>query len=568
LHLRGDYLNLILLLMIFLGGIYAANRLDADFGHVKMEDVKIPAAGFELSGLLYIPSEARPDSPRPAIVLAHGISNAKETLSGIALELSRRGFVALTVDLSGHGDSGGSLSSGDPSLGLIDAINFVKSKLYVDHNSIGVVGHSLGAGAARRAAYEDDAVVVTVFIGGGVEERSEDPSYGTLSPTFPKNLLIAVGEQDILFDLQGLDASLHQAFGTTEQITIGRLYGSFASMNARELFVTTTIHLLEPVTPALVSDVVDWISRAFASSLPDTTRSGLNYLYREAVLAVSLIAFVGLIAPLSRIVTAWFGERLGERPIVGHRFLRERNSVLVWGGLGLILFLPAMFAGAIVVFPPLIFGSSMAWWLSLTGAFGLLILKIMADRQPKGNVNLKEVLKRSFKAWDLVLSAAVFVILYSLAWSCEALFTEKLKMIVPIFGSLSLDRLKVLPLFIPFYLVYFSAEGLYLHVYRDRQAAGSTAGNLMRVSRLKIMPYLGLLLVQYIPMFASNFRLIPGFIGFFVEFLWAILPLFLISTFSSWWLYKLTGRIGVGAIFNSLLFAWVSAGLFPFGTMS
>ena len=54
--------------------------------------------------------------------------------------------MALTVDLSGHGDSGGSLSSGDPSLGLIDAINFVKSELYVDHSLIGVVGHSLGPG--------------------------------------------------------------------------------------------------------------------------------------------------------------------------------------------------------------------------------------------------------------------------------------------------------------------------------------------------------------------------------------------------------------------------------------
>jgi hypothetical protein len=140
-------------------------------------------------------------------------------------------------------------------------------------------------------------------------------------------------------------------------------------------------------------------------------------------------------------------------------------------------------------------------------------------------------------------------------------------MIVPIFSSLSLDRLQVLPLFIPFYLVYFSAEGLYLHVYRDRQAAGSMAGNLMRVSGLKIAPYMGLLLVQYIPMFASNFRLIPGFVGFFVEFLWAILPLFLVSTFSSWWLYRLTGRIGFGVMFNSLLFAWVSAGLFPFGSI-
>ena len=31
-----------------------------------------------------------------------------------------------------------------------------------------------------------------------------DPRYGTLNSTFPKNLLVAVGAQDVLFDLKKL----------------------------------------------------------------------------------------------------------------------------------------------------------------------------------------------------------------------------------------------------------------------------------------------------------------------------------------------------------------------------
>jgi hypothetical protein len=144
------------------------------------------------------------------------------------------------------------------------------------------------------------------------------------------------------------------------------------------------------------------------------------------------------------------------------------------------------------------------------------------------------------------------------------MFGEKLRFIVPIFPPLIANRAQILPLFIPFYLIYFAVESLYLYVYRERQMAGSVAGNLMRTILLKLTPYLAILTVQYLPMYVANYRLLPSSIGFFIEFIWAILPLLLISTFTSWWLYRYTGRIWAGIVLNTLLFAWASAGLFPF----
>jgi hypothetical protein len=266
--------------------------------------------------------------------------------------------------------------------------------------------------------------------------------------------------------------------------------------------------------------------------------------------------------PLSEILNGVIPGNVGEAPQVRHRFLRERRVLLIWSLLGLVLYLPAMYLGTIIQFPPLLFGASMAWWLLVSGVVGLLLLAVMAWRS-KGSVDVIGYLKDSFNARDITMGVALFVILYALAYASDAL-GETLRLLVPIFPPLTASRAYVFPLFIPFYLIYFIAEGLYLHVYRQRQTAGSTAGNAARTILLKLAPYLALLTIQYAPMFLTDYKLISGQLGFFIEFIWAIVPLLIISTFVSWWFYRHTGRIWAGVILNTLLFAWVCAGLFPF----
>jgi hypothetical protein len=206
----------------------------------------------------------------------------------------------------------------------------------------------------------------------------------------------------------------------------------------------------------------------------------------------------------------------------------------------------------------------MAWWLLATGIIGLMILALIAWRKPRGSISIHGYLQESFRARDTLLSAIIFCFLYALAYASSTLFGEKLRLLVPILVPLVASRATVFPLFIPFYLVYFTVEGLYLHVYRDRQMAGSGAGNMARTLLLKLSPYLALLTIQYLPMFVADYRLISGSLGFYIEFIWAIVPLLAISTFASWWLYRHTGRIWAGVLLNTLIFAWVSAGLFPF----
>jgi dienelactone hydrolase len=552
------YITLVLLLAVFFGSVFAAAQVGRDFGGVSVAEVTIPTDGYNIRGTLYTPTGV--SGRVPAFALAHGVSNAKETLGGLALELARNGYVALTIDEKGHGESDTGVGVTDTTLGLNAAVEYLASLPTVNPNRIAIAGHSMGAGAVRATASKNTRIAATVLIGGG----QGDTNYTPMNATFPRNLLFIVGREDVLFNVTSLNIYLRTAFGVSSPIAPGVTYGQPGDGTARRLVIVESIHLLEPLFPSTVTEVVSWANTVLKPevSYPLTVKTQ-TYLAREGLMLVAIVAFVASLMPISEILNGFIPGNVGVAIPARLRFLRERRVFLLWSLLGLILYLPAMFLGTIIQFPPLLFGASMAWWLLVSGVVGLLLLTIMTWGKPKSSVDILGYLRDSFNARDVVLGVALFCVLYALAYSADAL-GEVLRLLVPIFPPLTASRLAVFPLFIPFYLVYFAAEGLYLHVYRERQTAGSAAGNMARTVLLKLAPYLVLLAIQYLPMYLADYKLIAGQLGFFIEFIWAIVPLLLIATFVSWWLYRHTGRIWAGVALNALLFAWVCAGLFPF----
>ncbi|MBM3291684.1 hypothetical protein FJY84_03295, partial [Candidatus Bathyarchaeota archaeon] len=467
------------------------------------------------------------------------------------------------LDLAGHGESGGKLGQ-DSTNGALVALNYLKKLNNVDPTRLGVIGHSLGAGSARVLASQEAGVIATIFLGGGVSSSNFNSTSNPITATSPKNMLIVVGEHDVLFNINSLESSLKPVFNTTDKIVREKLYGNFKVGNARELLILSTIHLLEPLDPYTITKSVGWLNSAFIPeinpSLMDTT-----YLLREIALILGLIMLISAIIPISQIYNKILPGRIGEEVIVRHRFLRERTVLFAWGFLGVLLFIPAMLGGALLPFPTLLIGASMAWWLMLSGVIGLIILIFLSQRRLKEYKDLRKIITSSFKYRDIGLAFLIILTFYIITSLTQIYLQQKIRIFVPILPMFNLSRLTILPQFIPFYFIYFLVDGLYLNVYRTRQSAGSTLGNFLRTLMLKISPYIILLGLQYIPMYLFGIRLIPSFAAFFVEFLFAIIPMLIISTFTSWWLYRYTKRIGVGVIFNTLLFAWITAGLFPFG---
>ncbi len=347
--IQHRYLTLLILLSIFFGSVYVATQIGHDFGGVSIKDVIIQAQGYTVRGTLYTPYSV--SGKLPAFALAHGVSNAKETLSGLALELARNGYMALTVDEKGHGESDTGIGVTDSTLGLGSAVTYLTSLPNVDANRIGVAGHSMGAGAVRATVSQNHQITATVLIGGG---QSDSTIYTPMNETQPRNLLFVVGRNDVLFNLTSLDAYLRPVFGAADAISPETTYGEFGDGTARRLVLLETIHLLEPVDPMTVKEVVSWANSALKPEVSYPLGMKVQtYLFREGFMAVALVAFMASIIPLSQILNGLLPGGVGEPTAVRHRFLRERHVLLLWSLLGLVLYLPGMFLGILIPFPPL-----------------------------------------------------------------------------------------------------------------------------------------------------------------------------------------------------------------------
>ncbi|MBQ6173040.1 MAG: alpha/beta hydrolase [Clostridia bacterium] len=126
-----------------------------------------------LSGLLYMPKGASEEDPRPTVIVTHGYLNSAEMQDANAIELSRRGYVVLALDMYDHGHSDimeenyhggtGFMNTWAPFWvhSMYDAVKYMYDQPYVlkdeaDNGIIGITGHSMGGFSSTMAVYYDE----------------------------------------------------------------------------------------------------------------------------------------------------------------------------------------------------------------------------------------------------------------------------------------------------------------------------------------------------------------------------------------------------------------------------
>ncbi|MUG86367.1 hypothetical protein GNP92_08340 [Paenibacillus timonensis] len=155
------------LVLVLLGSLFAG-MLNTSFYSVDVKKIKFQADHGTLSGLLYMPEGAGAEDPRPVIITTHGYLNSKEMQDAPAIEMSRRGYIVLALDMYDHGDS---RWSGDIKVGeqfstfwiysQFDAAKFIYGQEYTKKDDkgnayIAVSGHSMGGFSSFIALYMDE----------------------------------------------------------------------------------------------------------------------------------------------------------------------------------------------------------------------------------------------------------------------------------------------------------------------------------------------------------------------------------------------------------------------------
>jgi uncharacterized protein len=153
-----------------LGTTRAANRRE----ETMSKPVTFYSEGVRLAGDLFLPADLKPGERRAGIVLCHGYTGVRTIyLPDNAGVLAAAGYVVLTFDYKGWGDSDGPKSRLAPHSRVADvqaAVTFLGVQPEVDADRLGVYGTSYGGATVVWVAALDPrvkCVVAVVGIGDG-----------------------------------------------------------------------------------------------------------------------------------------------------------------------------------------------------------------------------------------------------------------------------------------------------------------------------------------------------------------------------------------------------------------
>ena len=179
-------------------------------------------------------------------------------------------------------------------------MKYLRSLDIVDVDNIGLEGHSMGGWAS---------LVATAVIPNGYKSfmmaSSSTETLGTPkgTPTFPRNLGIIFSKYDefsalmwgvqIPTDIVKTD-KLKAIFDTTEDVEVGKLYGSIEAGTARKLYQPPTIHPRVHFTKEGIGDAVEWMQMTLKGG-SDLPPSDQIWQYKEFFTFVAMIGMVILI---------------------------------------------------------------------------------------------------------------------------------------------------------------------------------------------------------------------------------------------------------------------------------
>ncbi len=355
--------------------------------------------GAVMSGLLYRPPGLEAGRRAPAVLLSHGYINTREMQSPFAIELARRGFVVLAMDMTGHGGSGGNV--GAAGFGGPSALTFLRSQPIVDSDQIGLAGHSMGGGpvlAAARAEPEGYRAVVLVGSAPGLFGPPDE-----VRPDFPRNLNVVFGGLDEFSalmwrtpkgtDLPGSE-KLKAVFGVASPVEPGRIYGDPALGTARRLDLPRITHPWEHFSSGGVAPAVDWMQARLEGEARPLPAGDQVWVWKEAGTLLALVGAGLLLLGAFELALGlpWLGQlRRSPEPAAAVRGIGGWLALGLTAVLPALTYLPFMKLGALwfpsALFPQWVQNQLLAWALANT-VLAIVIALFLRRGRPVFSVDI------------------------------------------------------------------------------------------------------------------------------------------------------------------------------------
>ncbi len=357
------------------------------------------AEGAVMSGLIYSPPGLEAGRRAPAVLLSHGYINTREMQSPFAIELARRGFVVLAMDMTGHGGSGGNV--GAAGFGGPSALAYLRSLPFVDAGQIGLAGHSMGGGPILAAARAEPDAYRAVSLVGSAPGLFGPPD--EVRPDFPRNLNVVFGGLDEFSALmwrtpKGIDLpvseKLKAVFGVASAVEPGRVYGDPALGTARRLDLPHVTHPWEHFSSGGVAPVVDWMQTRLEGEAHPLPPENRVWFWKEIGTLVALVGAGVLLLGVFELALGlpWLSAlRRAPEPAVAVRGAGGWLALGLTAVLPALTYLPFMKLGALwfpsALFPQWVQNQLLAWALANT-VLAILIALLLRRGRPVFSVDI------------------------------------------------------------------------------------------------------------------------------------------------------------------------------------
>lgn len=572
-------------------------------GSVTIKDMSWETpSGKTMSALLLIPDGASAEAKRPAIVLAHGWWNNKEMQDANYVELARRGYVVMSIDMYGHASSS-DMPQGhemDAATGMYDAVKEIASLPYVDTSKIGISGHSNGARASNWAIPLDDAapapLIKSVYLVDndpiytdakgqyinyygnrdvGVQAdqydefffRSYDAKGNVLTP--PRDYIDTPNAQSFLnFGADPSAATKRASFETYTQNIAGR-------DAIREVNNPAQTHPWGPFSKQEVTSLLTFFNKSLGTPNPIAAGSQVWQL-KAAFNAIGLIGFGMFLIAFAKALLgtrAFSGLRVSE--VVTLAPLDRKGHVWFWGGLVVSAAIGAwsyvflsqipsiqttVFTGA----PPLI-PQGAVWFIGLWAIVnGVATLLIMTASYllfgKKRGVKLGEV--GVFPGWkkfgqSILLAATVVGGAYGIVFLLGFLFNTDFRLWVVAIPTFTVDKLWAAVLVVGYFLVYYVFNSIAINCFNRFLLGGKEWINTAILAVFNVIGPVVLIIAQYTHFFTTG-DLIPKFGGIYGIWLFPFVVLLPFAAVLSRKIYRETNNPYIGGFIMAAIATLIS----------
>jgi hypothetical protein len=580
---------------------FLSSRIQTAGGTVRVTGISIPTQnGQWVAADLFRPVSATAENPAPLVVVVPGFQRSREALANTAIELSRRGIVAISIDPYAQGRSSSSTSrmaattEGYGSFAVIDYAAGSDNLNYVDKSRLAITGHSAGGNAAIRGANHfgreaqrsgQPNKLHSVYMSGYVltlrdevlaDARSNiGVAYALWDEGAYRNEL---GHGDMRVAPEALRVvNLGRAHDLPpiEEVEIGRYYGDAADRGLRVVFNERNIHPFQPYMPEAMANQLDYFETVFGLDF-ELAHDDQVWYWKELLGALSMIAaFIALI-PLSRILleTRYFRPVIHELPPALPR-PRGQGRALFWGVFAFsalvacLTYIPMaelsqqLFVDAssrrMTWFFPQRMNNAVMLWAILNGTLGFLLFWLSYRFLGRRHGVRPEMWGARIGRMELfrafVLAILLYLAYYLLLFGVYFIFHVDYNFLFMGVRVFRPAMLVLLLMYAPLFFIFFLSNSL--RVNGAMRFEGSQEWKSMLLSG--VANSLGLfliVLVQYLT-FAATGTVYWTDGWLYVNLLFAVVPMMFVLPYFNRYFFRVTGRIWLGPMVTCLIFVTV-----------